>query len=391
VSAAPGIRAFTDGEYDGRVAAARREMAVCGLDALLLFAQESLYYLFGYDGGGYVFFQCAVLHAEDRPTTLLCRRPDVAQARDTARIEEIRVWLNAEDAEPAADLVAILRDQGLTGRRIGIETDSYGLTGFNYRAVAAAADGVVDLVEASDVVRALRLVKSDPELALIRTAAGLADAAVAAIAETARPGVLDSALTAAAMTAMLEGGGDMPPAGPLVNSGSRAVYGRGVGGARGLGESDLVMVELAGTFRRYNACIERCVTVGPLGDAQRGMHALVRDTLEEMLDAFRPGEPLGRVDEIHRARLDAAGYQDVRYAACGYSLGATYRPSWMDVPPMIYAGNPLELRPGMVFFPHVMLGDTRNGLAMGLGETVVVTDGAPAVLSGLDRELVTTG
>lgn len=386
--AAPVVRPFADSEYDVRVAAARREMAARGLDALIVFAQESLYYLFGYDGGGYVFFQCAVLHAEDRPTTLLCRRPDVAQARDTSRLDEIKVWLNAEEADPAKDLLGILTASGLAGRRVGIETDSYSLTGFNCRAVFDAAEGVVDLVEASNIVRGLRVVKSPAELDLMRRAAGLADAAVAAIAETAGPGVLDSALTAAAMKAMLEGGGDMPPAGPLVNSGARAVYGRGVGGARGLSDSDLIMVELAGTYRRYNACIERCVTVGSVSDTQRAMHALVRDTLEEMLEAFRPGEPLGRVDEIHRARLDAAGYGEVRYAACGYSLGATYRPSWMDVPPMIYAGNPLELRPGMVFFPHVMLGDTRSGLAMGLGETVVVTDGAPEVLSGLSRDLI---
>ena len=117
---------------------------------------------------------------------------------------------------------------------------------------------------------------------------------------------------------MLEGGGDMPPAGRLVNSGSRAVYGRGVGGARGLSDTDLVMVELAGTYRRYNACIERCVAVGRVSDAQSAMHALVRDTLEEMLEAFRLGEPLGW--------LDAAGYEDVRYAACGYSLGRVVVP-----------------------------------------------------------------
>lgn len=388
MAAAPPVRAFSEEEYDARLTAARGALAERGLDALLVFAQESLYYLFGYDGGGYVFFQCAVLRADAAPTVLLCRRPDVAQARDTARIEEIRVWLNAEDASPAADLVAILRDTGLSGRRVGIETDSYGLTGFNHRAVVDAAEGVVDLVEANDLVRRLRLVKSPAELDLMRAAAGLADAAVTAIAAAARPGVLDSALTAAAMKAMLEGGGDMPPAGPLVNSGSRAVYGRGVGGARGLAAQDQVMIELVGTYRRYNACIERCVAVGEVSADQRSMHTLVENTLAEMLDAFRPGAPLGRVDEIHRARLDAAGYAEVRYAACGYSLGATYRPCWMDVPPMIYAGNPLELRPGMVFFPHVMLGDTRSGVAMGVGETVVVTEGAPEVLSALPRDLL---
>lgn len=129
-----------------------------------------------------------MLHGEDRPTTLLCRCPDVAQARDTSRIEQVRVWLNAEAANPAHDLLAILKDEGLEGCRVGIETDSYSLTGFNCRAVYEAAEGVVDLVEASGIVRDLRVVKSPAELELMRSAAGLADAAVPAIAETARPG-----------------------------------------------------------------------------------------------------------------------------------------------------------------------------------------------------------
>ncbi|MDG2284252.1 MAG: aminopeptidase P family protein, partial [Alphaproteobacteria bacterium] len=112
------------------------------------------------------------------------------------------------------------------------------------------------------------------------------------------------------------------------------------------------------------------------------------ETLLAMLDAFVPGELLGKVDEIHRARLDAAGFGEHRYAACGYSLGATYRPSWMDVPPMIYSDNPLVLQPGMVFFPHVMLGDADSGLAMGLGQSVLVTETRPEVLNKLPLELI---
>lgn len=49
---ASAVRPFRDAEYDARLAAARRELASRGLDALIVFAQESLYYLFGYDGGG---------------------------------------------------------------------------------------------------------------------------------------------------------------------------------------------------------------------------------------------------------------------------------------------------------------------------------------------------
>ena len=108
----------------------------------------------------------------------------------------------------------------------------------------------------------------------------------------------------------------------------------------------------------------------------------------EMIDAFRPGTPLGRVDDVHRQRLDAAGLSEMRFASCGYSLGATYRPSWMDVPPMIYSGSELELRPGMVFFPHVMVGDPESRLAMGLGNTVRVTTGTPESLTRYPLDLI---
>jgi Xaa-Pro dipeptidase len=382
------MSAFAPEEYTQRVAAARSRMRERDLSALLVFAQESHYYLFGYDGGGYVFFQCAVLPADGAPVTLLCRRPDVAQAEDTSGIDDIRVWLNAQDANPADDLKAILEEKQLGGR-IGIELDNYGLTGASYVLVNKALDGFCDLVDASDLVRGLRIVKSDSEIELIRTAATLADDAVEAVYGCARPGVADSLLAGASLNAMLAGGGDVPPAGPLVNSGGRALYGRGVGGARELQAEDQIMIELAASFRRYTCCIERFIAIGTPSRRQLDMHGLVQDTLEAMLAAFVPGEPLGRIDEIHRRLLDAAGYAEQRYAACGYSLGATYRPSWMDVPPMIYAGNTLEMRPGMVFFPHVMLGDRDTGLAMGLGNTVLITDNGAESLTRLPLDLMT--
>lgn len=372
---------FPESEHRDRLAAARAGLAERGFDALLCFAQESHYYLTGYDGGGYVFFQCLVVTADDRPLTLLCRRPDVAQARDTSLIDDIRVWFDAEGADPAVELRDILDGLGLQGARVGIELNTYGVTGRSHALVQAALEGFCTLVDASDVVAGLRLLKSPAEVDCMRRAAALADDAYDAALAVAGAGVVDAEVTAAILAAILKGGGDMPPAGPLVNSGSRAVYGRGVGGPRPLDANDLLVLEYAGTWRRYNACIERSIAIGQPGEAHRVLHRLVRDTLEEMQLAFRPGEPLGAVDDIHRRRLDAAGHRDHRFAACGYSLGATYRPSWMDVPPMIYSGNPLVLQPGMVFFPHVMVGDPATRVAMGLGNTVLVTENGPETLS----------
>ncbi|MFI4986015.1 MAG: aminopeptidase P family N-terminal domain-containing protein, partial [Alphaproteobacteria bacterium] len=107
-------------------------MAQRGLDGLLMFRQESMYYLTGYDSFGYVFFQCLYLGA-DGTVTLLTRAPDLRQARHTSVIEDIRIWVDAPDAEPARELKSILEEHGSKGKRLGVEWEAYGLTARNGR------------------------------------------------------------------------------------------------------------------------------------------------------------------------------------------------------------------------------------------------------------------
>ena len=94
---------FQREEHLSRQARLRSELRQRGLDAMLVFAQESHFWLTGYDTGGYVFFQCAVITADDRPIVLLTRRPDLVQARQTSTIEDIRIWWDADDANPASN------------------------------------------------------------------------------------------------------------------------------------------------------------------------------------------------------------------------------------------------------------------------------------------------
>src|SRR3954464_14982075 len=111
---------FTPEELVGRRARAIAAMQRDGLDGLLLFRQESLYYLTGYDTFGYVFFQCLHLGADGR-MALLTRAPDRLQARHTSVIEDIRIWVDGPDARPAEALRDILHELGCRGRRLGVE------------------------------------------------------------------------------------------------------------------------------------------------------------------------------------------------------------------------------------------------------------------------------
>src|SRR5690242_17340640 len=169
---------FTREELAARRAKAIELMQKRGLDGLLMFRQESMYYLTGYDTFGYVFFQCLYLGADGR-LMLLTRAPDRLQAQHTSVIEDIRIWVDGPDAKPAEALREALRALGCAGKRLGVEWEAYGLTARNGQRLAAALDGFCTLADASELVNRLRVVKSPAELAYVRRAAELADEALA--------------------------------------------------------------------------------------------------------------------------------------------------------------------------------------------------------------------
>ena len=128
---------FTRAEYDARIAKAIAAMQRDGLDGLLMFQQESMYYLTGYDTFGFCFFQCLYLGADGK-LALLTRSADLRQAQHTSIIEDIRIWTDQAGAQPAAQLKDMLDSLKCKGKRLGIESQSYGLTHFNGKAVEAA-------------------------------------------------------------------------------------------------------------------------------------------------------------------------------------------------------------------------------------------------------------
>ena len=348
-------------------------LAEAGLDGLVMFRQESLYWLTGYDSFGYVYFQCGWLGADGR-MALLVRVPDLRQARYTSLVEDVRTWTDRDGAQPEAALCDLLRSYGVGGKRIGIEYDAYGLTAAGGRRLDAALDGVCRAEDASALITLLRLVKSPAEIAYVREAAGHADAALAAALPLLCPGVFEGDLFAAMHGAIYARGGGDPANEFIIGSGPAALLSRYQTSRRTLGEDDQVTLEFAGVSRHYHACLMRTFKIGTSpGNRQIFLHATALDALAACEAAVRPGNRFGDVFEAHRRVCDDAGLAAHRYAACGYSLGTTFAPNWMDWP-MLYADNPVPLAPGMVLFLHMILMDSDAGVAACPGRTVLVTE-----------------
>ena len=365
---------FPPDEYAARRQAARQALDGAGFDAILLFAPESHYWLTGYDTFGFALFQCMVLSAGG-DVHLLTRAPDLRQAQQTSILTDgqIHIWKDIEGVDPAEQLAALIRDLGLAGKRLAIETRTPGLTHANGRMVEAALAGVATLEDSDGLISHLRHQKSPREIDYHHRAAALSDDALDACLEIAGAGAFEGDILAAMQGAVFRGGGDYAGNEFIIGSGEAALLCRYASGRRHLDAQDQLTLEWSGAYARYHAAMMRTIVVGRPDDRQVKMHAACVEALQACEDAMRPGRPMGDVFDAHARVFDDHGFSHARLNACGYGMGAIYNPIWVDFP-MFYEGNPLLMQAGNVFFLHMILMDSETGYAMCYGHSMLVTE-----------------
>ncbi|CUX12545.1 Xaa-Pro dipeptidase [Agrobacterium deltaense Zutra 3/1] len=378
---------FELSEFDARRERLLAKMAEEKLDALLLFAQESMYWLTGYDTFGYCFFQTLVVKS-DGSMTLLTRSADLRQARNTSIIENILIWVDRPNADPTLDLKNLLSDLDLLGAKIGVEYDTHGMTGRVARLLDNQLASFCQMSDASYLVSTLRLVKSPAEIAYARKAGQLADAALDAALPLIKPGADEAAILAAMQGAVLAGGGDYPANEFIVGSGADALLCRYKAGRRRLDAKDQLTLEWAGVSAHYHAAMMRTVVIGEQDFRQKELYSACLQNLTAIEEVLRAGKTFGDVFDVHARVMDERGLTRHRLNSCGYSLGARFSPSWMEHQ-MFHAGNPQEITADMTLFVHMIVMDSDSGTAMTLGQTYLTTEGAPEPLSRHNLDLLT--
>ena len=168
---------FTKEEFLKRRSKVIEELKKQNLDGLLMFRQESMYWLTGYDTFGYVYFQCLVLTAKG-DLVLLTRAPDLRQAQNTSIIKDIRIWVDKDKSNPADELKNILSELSLEKSNLGVEYEAYGLTGRNAIRLNNSLINFTTLHDKSELISFLRVLKSPAEIVYVKKAAELADKAM---------------------------------------------------------------------------------------------------------------------------------------------------------------------------------------------------------------------
>ena len=378
---------FSKEEFQKRKSNVLKSMKEQKLDALLMFRQESMYWLTGYDTFGYVFFQTLILDQKGN-ITLLTRAPDLRQAQNTSNIEDIRIWVDKDKSNPTDDLKIILNEFNLKGKKIGIEYEAYGLTGRNALRLNKSLKDYCVVEDHSELITKLRVVKSLNEIVYVRKAAELADKALEEAWKYTKTGASEAKILAEMQKVIFEGGGDYPANEFIIGSGHNALLCRYQAEKRNLSNIDQLSIEWAGAFKHYHSAMFRTIPIGKTNPKHVKMHEACVEALSNCEKNLIPGKTAGNVFDVHAKTFDNLGYNKSRMNACGYSLGSTFSPNWMDWP-MLFTGNPYIIQPGNIFFMHMILMDSENELAMNLGETYLVTENGNERLGKKKLDLVT--
>jgi Xaa-Pro dipeptidase len=375
---------FTRAEFADRQQRARERMAELELDGILLFKFEDMYWLSGFDSDGFTIFGCMFL-STDGQLTHLARPADLGNATYSSICEDIRIAVDSQDAPRCGQIREMLDSLGMQGKRIGIQVDTMGLTPRLFLEIQAALDGWCELVVAPDFIRELRLVKSPQELDYLRKAGSIMDEVMQKTIDATFPGAYEGDIYATFYDALFRMGADLPAHIPPLGSGRSALNLRYTSGRKHVLNNDQVTLELGVAYRHYHAASMCVVLTGPeVSERHLQMHQTSVAALEAVQSILRPGTMVGDIYDTYRETLEANGEHDAVLTVCGYTMGATCPPTWMEQP-LIFTGNPLVLEENMTFFTHMILNDRNSGRSMAVAEQAIITGAGPEIITHVPR------
>jgi Xaa-Pro aminopeptidase len=383
-------RPFDDAEYDRRRLTVTQRMAAAGLDGLLVTDAADIGYLTGYNTFEVSVHTALLLTTGGNPTgqaVLQVPSIETGPAVTTARVDAVFGY-RWEDANGAAEQMAgIIADLGLSGP---IGTDNWGpalRTGFR----DGLADALPDrpLIDASGLVDAVKIVKSDAEIALLRESARITEAGIAAAEQLIAPGVTDQQLAAAGSAAMINAGSEFMSLQPIVTAGWRSSVIHCNHQRHTVAAGDPVFIEFGSAYQRYTAPMMRTRVAGSVTDDMRRVADGIRDIHTTLIEHMRPGVSMDNAAAAAEAALAPLADRAFFSGVFGYTVGLQFPPSWVEGSGFIARGVEREFQTNMVFHLPLML-RIPGQWGIGMSNTVRVTEAGGEPLTHNDLRLTGT-
>ena len=335
----------------------RARLDGAGCDAVLVTNLTNIRYLTGFTGSSALLLVTAddLLFVTDGRYRDQATR-QLAEARVPARVEIGRT--SEEQRDHLAKVVG-----GLS--RLGLEAEN--VTWAQERRFATKWFEGTEMVATDGLVEDLRRVKDAGEVARIKAACAMADAALAAVRHRLGEGATEAEVALELEWQMRRLGADGPSFDTIVASGPNGAMPHHRAGERRITDGDLVVIDFGALFDGYHSDMTRTVMVGQPTETQRRMLDAVHASQAAGVAAVRSGVEARDVDEACRAVLRDAGWEDAFVHGTGHGVGLDIHESPRvspTAPGSLCDGHVVTVEPGVYLPEH---GGVR------IEDTVVVT------------------
>lgn len=377
---------FPKTEYAARLAKVRAAMEAHGVDLLLVHNTQNVSYLTGYEtarGDAYI----CLLVGEDGRAAIHVREDEIPLVPRHDWIETIVVAPALDPAGRYRQLGTLIKDIGAANARIGIEMSRYPVPAALHLALQDELSGA-RWVDCSSLVLDLRVVKSPAEIALMRKAAVYTSAGMRAAIKALRMGNTDNDVGSAAYCEMLRAGSEAPYPAPFIMIGDRTGWGPHLSWKRfPLSDGDPINIELTGIHHRYAAPLYRTGVMGRGTDLFYAVRDCVINAVNTLMTTARPGMEAHDVALKVTKNLDAVRSRVFCTGQCGYGVGLTLSPNWVEHSFRIIEGNHKPLVAGMTFHSPVV-GRQPGKFAVAFSESWVLTENGPQAFNDVPLELI---
>jgi Xaa-Pro dipeptidase len=341
-----GIVPISDEERRGRVAKAQRLMAEQKIDAVFMEGTPTCFYFAAMRWGQSERTFGLVIPAKG-DLAYVCPKFEEERALELIRFgTDVRTW--EEDESPYKLIVQIVKDRGVTHRRIGMEERVRFFIADGVRREAAG----MEIVDATPVTAGCRVYKSAAEIALMQRAMDVTIEAYRAALSTLREGMTQGALSGNIATAFRALG---------FNGGASAQFGKwtalphGSSTPQKLEEGDVVMIDGGTSCEGYQSDITRTVVFGKPTQRQIDVWNLEKRAQTAAFEAMKLGAPCERVDAAARKVIVDAGFGPGYKTPglphrTGHGIGLEGH-EWTN----FVKGNTTPLAPGMCFSDEPMV------------------------------------
>jgi len=329
-------------EYENRVAEVRAAMAKEKIDLLYCSSPVSLFYLTGYQNMWYQtespldwppLSGLAVRQDADKIIFFDRAREEIITRTYTLGADiHIRTFELESRISELDFMIKTLKEEGWLKGTVGLEKLSHRPNPAVSQIFQEALEKEgCHVVNASDIVRELRAVKSSPEMAYTRTAAKIADIGMNAAIACIKPGITELDVRAEILYAITRAGGEVTGLPIQVMAGTRTACGHAMATRNVIMPQDMIYIDICGVYNRYHCNIMRMVSVGePQPEVAKQMELSV-GAWEVLMKTLSPSLAIGELNKAMRAYYEEAGIWEDRRWIGGYELGIAFPPDWIGV------------------------------------------------------------